>query len=185
MQQLSKFFSKSNIGIVAALVDDALSVRDLAKHMGCSPAKITQFLKLFGASGLVSVRKEKNRKIVSLQRDNPLVKEFVSLIFINRIVGSKAFAALKKSAKSVGVYGSVAEGTVDKKSDIDLWAVVGKKMLLMKAGRLRLALSNELGREVSIRFLTKEDVQKLRREDSIFYSELDYKSKILSGEGFA
>lgn len=185
MKGLSKFFSKSNLSIITVLVDENLSVRDLADRAHCSPAKITQFIRLFGGSRMISIGKEKNKKVVSLQRNNPLIREFVSLLFINKIVGSKAFAGLKKNAKAIGVYGSVADGTVDKKSDIDLWAVMEKKMPLMEAGKLRLALSKELGREVSIRFLTKEGLQKIKKEDDIFYNELDYKSKVLFGEELA
>jgi len=184
MKEISKLLTPFNLQIIELLVDESISVRDLANKINCSPAKITQFIKIFLKHRLIKISKEKNRKIINLNKDNPLMKEIITLLFTFKILSSKTFNELKKKSKSIGVYGSVVEGTLDKKSDIDLWVLIGKKISLIETGEIRQKISKELNRETSIKFLTEKDIQNLKEKDKIFYNELEYKSKILSGEGF-
>ena len=184
MAELDKLLTQFNLKIFELLIDGTLSVRDLAKKVNCSPAKITQFSKLFKKSDLITLKKEKNRKLLVLNKENPLVREIITLLFINKITASKVFSELKKKAKSIGVYGSIVEGNLDKNSDIDLWVLTKKRVPLVESGLTRIEMSKELGKEVSIRFLIDEDLEKLKKKDSIFYNELEYKSRILFGKGF-
>ncbi len=184
MNNFSRFFSSFNLQILELLVDESASVRDLAKKAKCSPAKVTQFLNLYTKNRLVVARKEKNRKIISLNKTNPLVKEFIRLIYINKILDSKTFSSLKKTSSSIGLYGSAVEGTLDKKSDIDLWVVSDKRKKIVETGKLKQQFTKELGREVSLKFFTPEDICRLKEKDKIFFNELEYKSKILHGDGF-
>ncbi|MFH1587094.1 MAG: nucleotidyltransferase domain-containing protein [Candidatus Diapherotrites archaeon] len=184
MNRIPKLLTPFNLKIFELLIDENISVRDLAKKIKCSPAKITQFIKLFKKDNLIKTSKEKNRKILILNKENPVIREIISLLFIDKIVTSKTFSGLKKNAKSIGVYGSVVEGSLDKKSDIDLWVLSDIKIPLVDAGNLRIKMSEELGREVSIKFFTPKDINNLKKKDGIFYNELEYKSKIICGEGF-
>lgn len=185
MVSLSRLLTPFNLSIFEVLIDKRFSVRDLARRNNCSPAKITQFVKLFGRNKMVEVKKEGNRKIVGLNRNNPLARELVSLIFVNKILGSKSFYRLEKNSDSIGVYGSVVEGTVDEHSDIDLWVLAGKKSSFSDSAEIRTNFSKELGREVSLKFFTKKSIERLKKNDKIFYNELECKSKILWGNGFA
>jgi len=184
MAVLSKLMTGVNLRIFELLVDGSFSVRDLAKEIKCSPAKVTQFVKLFKANGLVNLNSDKNKIIIGLDREHPLVKSIVSLIFTNKLLDSKTFNQMKKNAISVGVYGSVVEGTVDRHSDIDLWVLAEKKKGFADSAELKSMLGKELGRETSIRFFTSESAKKLKENDPIFYNELHYKSKVLSGGAF-
>ena len=85
-----------------------------------------------------------------------------------------------KFVKGVGVYGSLAKGMNDEESDIDLWIKIGqaKQMELAK-------LSNELNKRyknVKPLFLTKEKIDMLKKEDTLFYHSLVFGSIILYGE---
>jgi len=181
---LSKLSGPFNLQIFELLIGESASVRDLAKMAGCSPAKIVQLMKAYSKNGLVAFEKDKNRKLIALNRSSPLTRELITLVYISKILDSKTFSLLEKFCDSVGVYGSVAEGTVDKKSDIDLWAVSGKKIGIVEAGKLRQQLTKELGKEVSLRFFTREGIKKLKENDRIFYNELECKSRVLHGSGF-
>lgn len=184
MGSLSKILGPFNLRIFEFLVNEGFSVRDLAKKANCSPAKITQFANLYSGNGLVVVHSTKNRRVIELDKSSPLVREIIALIFINKILESGAFAVLKTLSVSIGVYGSVVEGTVDRQSDVDLWAISDKKPGIVEIGRLKRQFADELGRETSIRFFAKADVESLREKDPIFYNELECKSRILQGEGF-
>lgn len=184
MESISKLMTDSNLRIFELLVNSSFSVRDLAKEINCSPAKVIQFTKLFKKNDLIKLKADKNRKIIELNGQHPLVKSIVSLIFVNKLLDSNAFSELKKNAISVGVYGSIVEGTVDRHSDIDLWVLAEKKKSFADSAEIKSRLGKELGREVSIRFFTKDSVKSLKEKDPIFYNELHYKSRVLSGGPF-
>ncbi len=182
MVELSRLMTGFNLRIFEILVNKSFSVRDLAKEIGCSPAKITQFVKLFGGDNLINIKPKKNMKIVELNRKNPLTKEIVSLVFIKKILESRSFSELKKNSKAIGVFGSVVEGSVDKHSDIDIWILSGKKIGFGDSAEISAKISKELGKETNLKFLTYRSLEKLKARDKIFYRELEYKSKILHGE---
>ncbi len=184
MAKLSKLLGPSNLEIFELLIGENFSVRDLAKKAGCSPAKVIQFVDLYLKNKLISVSTDKNRKVIALNKSNPLVREMITLVYTDKILGSKAFSALKKVSDSVGLYGSVVEGTVDRQSDIDLWVISDSRKRIVEAGKLRQQFTNELGREVSLKFYTAAEIGNLKEKDRIFYNELEYKSKILHGGGF-
>ncbi len=72
MGWLSKLLGPFNLQIFELLIDESASVRDLAKKANCSPAKITQFAGLYSKNGLIVVGKEKNRKVLALNKSSPL-----------------------------------------------------------------------------------------------------------------
>jgi len=181
MTCLPAIFSKANLRFIELLAGEQLSVRELAERTNCSPAKASQAVKQFQKQGLAITRMEKNRKIVRLNSENPLAKRIVSLLFVEKILNSKAFKEMKKKTKAIGVYGSIAEGTVDKLSDIDLWILSDKKISMVEAGEMRNSMSRELGKEVSIKAFTKESLEELKQKDKLFFSEIEYKSVILHG----
>ena len=184
MADLSKLFGPSNLRIFELLILENASVRELAKKAKCSPAKIIQFLDLYSKNKLIGVEKKDNRKIITLSKTNPLVREMITLIYTKKILDSKTFSSLRRISDSIGLYGSVVEGTVDKQSDIDLWIVSDSKKRIVDTGKLRQEFSKELGKEVSLKFFTPNEIQNLKENDRIFYNELEYKSKILHGGGF-
>lgn len=184
MIELSKLLGPFNLQLFELLVEENDSIRDLAKKANCSPAKVIQFAKAYSKNNLLTTSTNKNRKVIGLNKKNPLVREMITLIYSTKILNSKTFSAIKNFSSSIGVYGSIVEGAVDKQSDIDLWVVSSKKPGLVEAGKLKQQFTNELGREVSLKFFTKEDLEQLKKSDRIFYNELEYKSKILHGEGF-
>ncbi|MCP2520900.1 nucleotidyltransferase domain-containing protein [SCandidatus Aminicenantes bacterium Aminicenantia_JdfR_composite] len=82
--------------------------------------------------------------------------------------------------KGVGLYGSCVKGTNREDSDIDLWIKVEK----VKEEELS-KLTNELKRKnerIKPLFLTKEKIEFLKKEDTVFYYSLVFGSIILYGE---
>ncbi|MFH0970100.1 MAG: nucleotidyltransferase domain-containing protein [Candidatus Diapherotrites archaeon] len=184
MDLLSQFLTPINLRLFELLIDNPYFVRELALKAKVSPAKVTQFSKLFARDNLIQHTRELNRKKIAVNKDHPLVREIISLIFIHKIIHSKSFQHLQSISQSIGVYGSVVEGTVDQKSDIDLWVLSPKKVGMIESGTLQKKMTQELEREVSLKFYKREELDKLKTKDPIFYNELVYKSKIVYGDGF-
>lgn len=183
MQNAIDFLGAIEFRIIEMLVDNSLYIREIAEKLCIAPSTAFRAVKKLAEQGIVVFTAQKNKKIVSLNRESVLAGQIVAFLFVFKIINSKAFAELKKQALSIGLYGSAAEGNLDKLSDIDLWVLSEKKIGLEKLGGIRALLGKELEREVSIRAFTKESLEKLKQSDKIFFDEIRYKSKILHGEG--
>ncbi len=170
---LEQIFSKSNIRIIKEIIKNDYSVRDLAKKTGFSPAKITQFTHLFEKQKIIITKKEKNTKKILLNIKTPLTKEIVSLILFEQIINTKTLNKLKKMSTYIGLYGSTRTGNVDSKSDIDLFILTKNKIDSINEIILKKELEKELEKEVDLKFLTKEEFLKLKKEDLIFFQQLN------------
>lgn len=74
MDDLPKIFTRINLDILDLLEQDNHHIREIADRLGCSPAKVHSCVGLFKKHNLVKEVKEKNRKVISLNRDSVLLK---------------------------------------------------------------------------------------------------------------
>ena len=82
---LSRIFTKKNIEVLNLLEKESLHIRDIAERLKCSPAKVHSTIQLFKENNLVTEEKEKNRKIIRLNKKNELLKKIESLIKTEKI----------------------------------------------------------------------------------------------------
>lgn len=104
--------------------------RELASLFEVSPGSIRNAVEVLEDNGLVLVRQDGNKKIVRINRervktpDEPVLRipqvEFHEPV--RRVVGE--LRDVLKDVYGILVYGSVARGDADRKSDIDLWVLV-------------------------------------------------------------
>jgi predicted nucleotidyltransferase/Trp operon repressor len=178
---IEQIFSKSNTKILKELIKKEYSVRDLAKQTNLSPAKISQFTKFFEKKNIIKTKKEKNTKKINLNTKNPLTRQILSTILFEQIINSKAIQKLFKKTSYIGIYGSTTTGNVDSKSDIDLFAITKTKIDSLQKNLWKKEIENELEKEVDLKLFTKKEFLELKKEDSIFYQELN-NSKTIWGE---
>ncbi len=81
--ELDKLFTKRNLEILNLLMKENLHIRDIASKLSCSPAKVHNTIQLFKKNDLIKEKKHKNKIIVSLNKENKLLKEINSLINTN------------------------------------------------------------------------------------------------------
>jgi predicted nucleotidyltransferase len=168
--ELHSLFTKQNLQLLEALDQEESSLRDLAERAKVSPAKVHQASILFNKIGLITTRKEKNRKVFSLNRNHPLTKKIKALANLFRILSVRSTARLKKKGKII-LYGSYARGEDDAESDVDL-------MILTTASRLSIQplirqLSEELGKEVRPNIMTREEFENLEKKDAAFTNRVN------------
>jgi adenylosuccinate lyase len=77
---LPKIFTKKNIEILGLLFRESLHIRDIAEKLGISPAQVHNTIQVFKENNLVEEVQEKNRKIITLNRKNPLLKDIGGLL---------------------------------------------------------------------------------------------------------
>jgi len=181
MNNLTNIFTKKNLEIMSMLQQQPLHIRDIAEKVHTSTGTAQSAVKLFEQQGFVSERKEKNRKIVSMNNSSPLLIKIKALVNTQQIIDSKNIKSLMSAGK-VGIYGSFAQGTNDESSDIDLWIFADKEIKdLIESSR---ALEKELGRKVNLLALNKKKLNELKNNDSEFYIRLKLTSTLLNGDIF-
>lgn len=181
MNSLENIFSKVNMDILRILFEHNSHLRDLARKSGCSPAKVSQALKVFESFGFVSYKQDLGKKIISLNRSNALLKNIKRLDNIQRLLSSNALKKIFESGLA-GVFGSFAEGSDIVDSDIDLWVFLNganKNMIKKKKNKikgLKRDLEKEIGKEINLIFIDKEKINSVRTADA----ELFYRIKLTS-----
>ncbi|HLC65379.1 MAG TPA: lyase family protein [Candidatus Nanoarchaeia archaeon] len=78
--EISEIFTKKNIEMLKLLGKEGVHVREIAKRAECSPAHVTNSVKLFLREGLVKEEIVGNKKIVRLDYDSGKLKGILELI---------------------------------------------------------------------------------------------------------
>ena len=81
--ELTGIFTKKNIEILNLLSKESLHIRDIAKKLDISPAKVHSTIQLFKKNNLIKENKEKNRIIISLNKESSLLKGIINLLDAN------------------------------------------------------------------------------------------------------
>ena len=81
---IAGIFTKKNIEILDLLSKESLHMRDIAARLDISPAKVHSTIQLFRKNNLIRESKEKNRIIISLNKESSLLKEIQSLLSTGR-----------------------------------------------------------------------------------------------------
>jgi predicted nucleotidyltransferase len=164
-----RLFTDNNIRIIRLIDKEELHIRDIADRLGISPGSVHKLVKLLKANNLIKEIKIKNRIIIRLNKDSSLVKQLKIIINFNDIVNAPAYKKLKKLGK-IGIYGSFANGTNDKESDLDIWVKTDKKELELRP------VIHELERKLNIKvnplLLTDSKISSLKADDAEFYTRL-------------
>ncbi|MFQ5975003.1 MAG: nucleotidyltransferase domain-containing protein [Candidatus Hydrothermarchaeales archaeon] len=183
MNDILRVFTKNNIKILDQISSETLHIREIAEKTNTSPATVHKAIELFKKLDFIVEKKVKNRKNVSLNRKNVVLKKIRTLINTNKILTSKAYKKLKKTG-TIGVYGSFASGEDTPESDIDIWIYSKKKIDQIKLKSTTRKLTNELGKEVRPLTLTDEKIKELKEKDPEFYYRLKLTSVVLNGDIF-
>ncbi len=176
-----KIFTKKNIEIVDLLAKNSLYLREIAEKLGCSAGQAYKTVSLLRKFDFVREKKIKNRKIISLNRENPLLARIRSLINVNNLINCKSYRNLKKTGK-ICIYGSFANGTDVPESDVDLAVYTDKSLLDVRTAASK--LEKELGRKVSVLMLNKRKLEQLQKKDPEFYIRLKLTSICFNGDIF-
>jgi len=73
-------FTKKNIKILNLLENESLHLRDIASKLEISPAKVHATIQLFKQHKLIKESKDKNKIVISLNRESTLLSELQSLL---------------------------------------------------------------------------------------------------------
>lgn len=172
MNDLSKLFTKKNLLILKEIAGKTDTyIREISENTGTSPAQVHQAVKLFKKLGFIKEKKLKNKKIISLDRDNVILGKARQLINIYALLKHNSFKELKRRG-SMGVYGSFAAGKDTPESDIDMWIYSKNHIDAIALKNITRKLETDFKREVKLLVLTDKKIKDLKEKDPEFYFRL-------------
>ena len=151
-----------------------LHVRGLARQAGLHEATVRQELRKLKALDLVEERRDGNRAYFSANRDHPLYLEIHGLVLkTSGLVDVLRDALTSADVQIAFVFGSVARGDEQARSDIDLM-VIGDIGLRELTARLS-GITEQVGRDVNPHVMTVGEYSRRYRAGDHFVT------RVLSG----
>lgn len=171
----SLFSTSQRIKILEAVIfrTASVSVNNIASQLGLSKGLISKYFRILLKEQLL--KKRKGKLVVA---DNASVKAVKILLNVRRI-DTRIFGKYP-FVTAVGLYGSCARGENTENSDVDLWVRVRD----VKESKIA-SFTSEINKKIKnakLFFLNDKKIQKLRKEDIMFYHSLSFGSIILYGD---
>lgn len=150
-------------------------LREFARKVGISVNSSQRFLNLFLKEGLIKERRTVNTRHFSANLDSIVFREIKRTIFIKKIVDSGMYTFLKERYSSVVLFGSVARGTDNINSDMDIICIGNLKTDLRE-------FEKKLSREINPHFFSFIEWKKQKLLNKAFYQEVISNGINLIGE---
>ena len=171
----SLFSTSQRIKILGAVIfrTGSVSVNNIASQLGLSKGLVSKYFQILLKEQILKY--EKGKLVVA---DNASVKAVKILLNLRRI-DTRIFSKYP-FVTAVGLYGSCARGENTEDSDVDLWVRV-KDVEETKIASLTSEINKKI-KNAKLLFLGDKKIEKLRKEDIMFYHSLSFGSIILYGD---
>ncbi len=177
------FLNEASLEALKYLINGKSYLREIAEETGLAPSSVHKIMKKFLEKKIVVSEKTKNLKFFALNYDSPLTRSIVKLVFVNKILDSKAFRKLIKIKPSgVFLFGSAAKGTITADSDIDLAVYFTKKPDSFLVSAIKRELSSELKKEIQLVVLTPAKIDSMKKNKTELPNQIKNNSVLLFGE---
>ena len=154
-----------------------LHVREIARRAGLNEATVRQELKRLTGLGLLARRSDGNRSLYRADTRHALYPDIRGLVLKTSGFVDVLREALGRAGIRVAfIFGSLADGTDDAASDVDLM-VIGS-VTLRTLARLLSGMSARLGREINPHALTPQEFARRRRAGDHFVESVQRASKV-------
>lgn len=169
------FSTSQRIRILQAVIfrTDSVSVNNIASQLNLSKGLVSKYFQILLKQKIL--KRVKGGLFVS---DSPLVRAVKILLNVKNI--DTGVFSKHPFVTAAGLYGSCARGENTADSDVDLWVRV------TDVGETKIAsLTSEINRKIKnakILLLSDKRLEKIRKEDTMFYHSLAFGSIILYGD---
>ena len=144
-----------------------LHVREIERQSGLADATVRQELKRLARLGLVVARRDGNRTYYHANNLHPLYPDIRNLVLkTSGMLDLLRGALVHPSIQVAFVFGSMAVGTANAHSDIDLM-VIGT-IRLRQLGKQLSAVAAKMGREINPHVLTSEEFAQRKNDRDHF-----------------
>lgn len=169
------FSTKDRINILENIIytDNPISVNLIAKNLKISKGLVSKYFAVLLRYG---VTKKHNGKYIIV---NSHITKAIKILLNVFNIDIKIFKKFD-FVESVGLYGSCAKGENSEDSDVDIWIKI-KDVNDEKLAALTSLLNKKI-KNIKLLFLTDKKIEKIKKEDEIFYHSLAFGSIILYGD---
>ncbi len=143
-------------------------LKELARELEVSPATVKHYCDLFAKEGILIVKRIGNMRIFKLNNDYFAVKEIKRAYMILKLkeVGVESLCS---SCYSLAVYGSVASGEFNEKSDIDLLVISKESCIDYSVIR---KIEAALGKEIQLTVFQPHEWEIMKRNKNPLVNEI-------------
>lgn len=175
---IGKIFStKERIKILKTIIfsEKPISVIAVAAKLKISKGLVSKYFDVLAKEGIAKRVNGKYSKY--LIADSSITKS-IRILLNTQAVDSAVFRKYD-FVEAVGLYGSCAKGENTEDSDVDIWIKI-KEAGDAKIAPLTAEINNKI-RNVKPLFLTTQKIEKMKKDDELFYHSLVFGSNILYG----
>lgn len=162
------FITGSSLKILYVLAADPMRAfyqREVAKESKVSVGSANRTLKVLVDRELVTKERRGKVFLYRFNTENPIARQMKILFNVNELY--ELVKKLKKRSKRIILFGSCAEGSDVKDSDIDLFVLTDEKSAVRK-----IINSYETPRKIAPIVVNANDFAKMRSEDRPLYDEV-------------
>lgn len=173
---MEKIFStKERIKILKAVIfnEKPISVNIIASNLKVSKGLVSKY---FDVLAKESVAKRSNGKYLIV---NSAVTRGIKILLNIQAIGIGIFKKYD-FVEAVGLYGSCAKGENTESSDMDIWLKI-KDVSDARVAPLTAEINKKI-RNAKPLFLTARKIEKMKKEDELFYHSLAFGSIIVYGD---
>ena len=176
---LGQYVTVRAIQEVTSRPNKSYSVRGLASSIGISPAASRTALEYMKKKGIVTFAVVGRTYQYKANLESALCRQWKILFNLDLLEDSRIVKQLAEkisNLQSLLLYGSMARGTNDEKSDVDLLAIAHNPV------KVQDLLGKKIGKEVNLMVLSPSEWKRKAAGDKVFYENVIYDSIALYGE---
>jgi predicted nucleotidyltransferase len=179
IEEFRKFAGNKILGWLLMHPSTPVSINELARNLSVSPATVLKYVNLFEEALLVSRRTAGTAHHIIVNNESPLVCQLKKCAML-LLLHDAGIREIAPGAVSIALYGSMASGRFDEKSDIDL-LVLGEEK---DVDRDRvLAIQEKLGIPVQLTVLPWHSFETLKEKNDPFVRTVLENHVLISGSG--
>jgi predicted nucleotidyltransferase len=141
--------------------------REIARRTSVSVGAVNQFLRKFYKIGLVEMTKQGKTNLYRANLKNPIARQFK--VLFNVLTLNQLIEKLKEDSDRIVLFGSCAEGTDVKDSDIDLFILTSKIETIQREVRL---YERKIDRRIAPIIVNSNELAKMKTKDKPLYERI-------------
>ncbi len=167
------------LGLLLLHPERSYYLREIALLTSTIPGTLKRELDKLNEVGLLTVKKVGNQNHYQANRECPIYEDLANILrktsgLVDVLMGG--LLPLSKNIQNAFVFGSVASGNVNAKSDIDLMLI--GDLTYAEVVSLMHPLQEQLGREINPKIFTVKEWQKLMQDNGAFIHDVLSKTKL-------
>lgn len=167
------------LGLLLLHPERSYYLREIALLTSTIPGTLKRELDKLNEVGLLTVKKVGNQNHYQANRECPIYEDLANILrktsgLVDVLMGG--LLPLSKNIQNAFVFGSVASGNVNAKSDIDLMLI--GDLTYAEVVSLMHPLQEQLGREINPKIFTVKEWQKLMQDNGAFVHDVLSKTKL-------